>query len=115
MKYAATITLLFTATFCCACESSSEAVDRRKVDDQQAQYAKGQPVPHYDWSRGRALSPAPSWPKSEYRNCVGVELGCEQLCAHEQAHVGELQARVEVDSARGRALGADRLRHVETC
>ncbi|MFH0857200.1 MAG: hypothetical protein V1848_00440 [Candidatus Magasanikbacteria bacterium] len=45
-------TLVFTS---CQFEDSQEAKDRQIVNKQQSQYAKGQPIPSFDWSLERDL------------------------------------------------------------
>lgn len=47
--------ILITLCGCGDLEDSQEAKDRAAVDRQQAQYAKGQPIPAYDWSLERDL------------------------------------------------------------
>ncbi|MHC4690964.1 MAG: hypothetical protein ACYS5F_15260 [Planctomycetota bacterium] len=45
-----------TAVFLLGCyEDSQETKDLKKVESQQSQYAKGQPVPAFDWSLERHL------------------------------------------------------------
>jgi len=44
--------LVFTG---CEIETSQESKDKESVQAQQSQYAKGQPVPAYNWSLERDL------------------------------------------------------------
>lgn len=39
----------------CPVSNSSEALDTKRVQQQQSQYAKGQPIPAFDWSLERHL------------------------------------------------------------
>jgi hypothetical protein len=48
------ITVLLSGVWGCG-DPTQEAVDQQAVQEQQAQYAKGQPIPFYDWSLERDL------------------------------------------------------------
>lgn len=52
-KYLFIISLLFLNG--CSLNDSQEAKDRQIVNKQQSQYAKGQPIPLFDWSLERHL------------------------------------------------------------
>jgi len=59
MKKITTITILFLFALCTmgnsSCEQSAEEKDTERVQQQQSQYAKGQPIPAFDWSLERHL------------------------------------------------------------
>ena len=50
-----TFTMLFFATGCQESRTSEAKKEARKVNQQQSQYAKGQPVPAFNWSLERHL------------------------------------------------------------
>jgi hypothetical protein len=52
----AIMALTFSALFMTGCQTNSqERIDKATVEQQQAQYAKGQPIPMYNWSLERDL------------------------------------------------------------
>jgi len=56
MKYYTVISLLsFLLLFGCGVSSTSENRDSKRVEQQQSQYEKGQPIPAFDWSLERHL------------------------------------------------------------
>jgi len=52
---AVALTTAFASILACDPSPSAEQADRKAVANQQAQYAKGQPVPAFDWSLEREL------------------------------------------------------------
>lgn len=55
MKRLLILALLITSVLLAACEDSQQTREARIVNQQQEQYAIGQPVPVYDWSLERDL------------------------------------------------------------